>query len=59
MGNIACPANHCRGIFELNQNASLTLELTNIPHRILELAHEEKKFNGIKICHDSFKCQTI
>lgn len=58
MGNMAYPASHCRGLFELNKNASLILELTNIPHRILELAHEGK-INGIKICHDSFKCQTI
>lgn len=43
VGNMAYPASHCRGIFELNQNASLILELTNIPHRILELALEGKK----------------
>lgn len=42
VGNMAYPASHCRGLFELNQNASLILELTNIPHRILELAHEGK-----------------
>lgn len=58
VGNTAYPASHCRRIFELNQNASLILELTNVPHRILELAHEGN-FNLIKICHDSFKCQTI
>lgn len=58
MGNMAYPASHCRRIFELNHNVSLILELTDIPHRILELAHEGK-INGIKIYHDSFKCQTI